>query len=128
MPLRDHALKISETSAAKTGLAISVILPIIEMFLPMLMNMPCLQGQPAKEVLQDHYDANTDTFDSQAIKRARPAMRRSARRNGQGGLSKPDLDIMTVEAFGRGLDSSDQDVSSAQAEAKLVPNVEVIDG
>ncbi len=128
MLLRDHAEKIASTASAKTGIALPILIPIIEAFLPMLLNMPCFQGQPAKEVLQDHYDANTDEFDSQSVKRARPAMRRAARNNGQPHMSKPDLDILTVESFRRGLEQSDQDVASAQAEAKLIPNVEVIDG
>lgn len=130
MLLRDHAAKISKSVSDSTGMAESIILPIIMALLPMLLQ--CFQGTQnnasAKEYLQDHYDANTDEFDSILIKRARPAARRAARKNGQPHLSKPDLDAITVASFRRGLEESDQDVASAMAEAATMPDVEVIDG
>lgn len=130
MLLKDHAEKIAQSAAGETSVGFIELLPIITTLLPMLLQ--CFQGASnqasAKEYLQDHYDANTDQFDSILVKRARPAARRAARKNGQPHMAKPNLDAITVASFRRGLEQSDQDVASAQAEAKLIPNVEVIDG
>lgn len=130
MLLKDHSEKIAATASVETGIGVVELIPIITTLLPMLLQ--CFQGASnqtsAKECLQDHYDANTDQFDSILVKRARPAARRAARKNGNAHMAKPDLDAITVASFRRGMDQSDQDLASAQAEAKLVPNVEVIDG
>lgn len=130
MLLKDHAAKIAKDASNNASIGIDVLIPIITTLLPMLLQ--CFQGTQsnasAKEYLQDHYDANTDEFDSILIKRARPAARRAARKNGQPHLSKPDLDAITVASFRRGLEESDQDVASAMAEAATIPDVEVVDG
>lgn len=130
MLLKDQAAKVAQSVSDQTGIGFIELVPIITTLLPMLLQ--CFQGTSnqvtAKEYLQDHYDANTDKFDSILIKRARPAARRAARKNGQPHMSKQDLDAITVASLRRGLEESDQDVASAQAEASLIPNVEVIDG
>lgn len=129
MLLRDHAAKISQSVSTSTGMAESILLPIIEIFLPMLMQMPCLQNAPSlKEKAIDSYDPNTDQFDSHAVKRVRPLARRAARKAGHHAMAIQDLDAMTVASFRRAMESSDQDVASAKAEAATMPNVEVIDG
>lgn len=129
MLLKDHCAKVSASVSASTGIAESIILPIIQILLPMIMQMPCLQSAPSlKEKALDSYDPNTDQFDSHAVKRVRPLTRRAARKAGHPAMSVQDLDAMTVAAFRQALDSPEQDIASAKAEAALIPNVEVIDG
>ncbi len=130
MLLKDHSERIAQSASSQTSVGLIELIPIITTLLPMLLQ--CFQqtqgSKSAKEYLADHYDANTDEFDSILVRRARPAARRAARKNGQPHMSKQDLDAISVASFRRGLDENEQDVASAVAEAKSMTGVEVILG
>lgn len=128
MLLKDHAEKVAETASESTGVGFIELLPIIMTLIPMFFQMPCMKGVSARQRLQNSYDANTDKFDSQIVKRGRAVTRRAAAKNGSPHLDKRTLDNITVAAYRRAMEQPDQDVASAQAEAALIPNVEVIDG
>ena len=72
-------------------------------------------NESPKEYLEAHYDDDTGTFDPSLINRCRPQTRRAARADGQRRLSRPQLDLITVETLEQARTAKEED-----AEAVLI--------
>ncbi len=113
MLLKDHA------EAIGNELGLIEFIPVILTLLPMLLK--CFAGESTaspREYLEDQYDGTQ--YDSHLINRTRHQTRRAARQNGQTGLSRDELDQITVATFDHAREQSDMDVASCMAEAATI--------
>ena len=96
------------------------ILTIASILLPMILN--CFKKQSPsttpKEYLKDHFDENTQTFDSGLIESLRPRTRRAERKSGNTRkLSRDQLDEITKAALMQGMQEDESTVASCMVEA-----------
>lgn len=109
--LKRLTTKIATKAGPKVGFEPLLITGIITGFIQLF--AACKKKEspdttPA-EFLAAHYDASNDTFDVRLVRRARANTRKSARKEGQKGLSAQQLDELTIAAFREGMNEKDQE-------------------
>lgn len=121
MALQDEAQAIAATLPATTASGatpnwltiITNLLPFLTTCLPFL----AAPGQTPRDYVTSHFDDQSQTFDDSLISAARPHARRAARKSGERGLSRDDLDAMSVATFTHVMNMDDPTVAACMAEA-----------
>ncbi len=109
--LAKHARSIADPLKGKLGFD---PITIITLLIPLLMRLPCFaqEQQTPAEFAADHYDEDSDRFDSLAIKRMRPSARRAAKQDGQRKVSPENLDAISEATLRKAMSAEPEEVAA----------------
>lgn len=122
--LRATATSVGNRVGSDVSAPVGSVIAIITLVLPLIATL--LQGcggtASAKEVALDHYDEDSDKFDSSAIRQLRPQLRRAQRtHNRQTGenvrLTNGELDTLAVATLREALSTDESTLVSCMAAA-----------